>query len=63
MYSAESKKYSFFIALSILQSLTLSVRVEYIYSTASHASCPDGVLVLRDFYKVLKWASMLDFKV
>jgi hypothetical protein len=26
----------------------------YIYSAASHASCPDGVLIFRDFHKVLK---------
>jgi hypothetical protein len=34
--------------------LTLSVRAEYMYSVASHVSCPDGVLILRDFHKVLK---------
>jgi hypothetical protein len=33
------------------------------YSTASHASRPDGVLVLRDFHKVVKWSDMVDFKV
>jgi hypothetical protein len=37
--------------------------VEYIYSAASNASCPDGVLILCDFHKVLKWAGMGDFKV
>jgi hypothetical protein len=34
--------------------LTLSVRAEYVYSAAPRASCPDGVLVLRDFRKVVK---------
>jgi hypothetical protein len=34
--------------------LTLSVCAEYMYSTASRASCPDGVLVLCDFHKVVK---------
>jgi hypothetical protein len=29
-------------------SLTLSVRAEYIYSTDSNASCPGGVLILRE---------------
>jgi hypothetical protein len=33
------------------------------YSTASHASCPDGVLVLRDFLKVVIWPGTVDFKV
>jgi hypothetical protein len=36
---------------------------EYIYSAASHASRPDGVLILRDFHKVVKWAGMGDFEV
>jgi hypothetical protein len=31
------------------QCLTLSVRAECIYSTASHASCPDGLLILLRF--------------
>jgi hypothetical protein len=31
---------------------TLSARMGY--SAASCASCPDGVLVLRDFHKVVK---------
>jgi hypothetical protein len=44
-------------------SLTLYVRTECIYSAASHASHPDGVLILRDFRKVLKWASTGDFEV
>jgi hypothetical protein len=39
----------------LIMSLTLSVHTEYTYSTASHASCPDGVLILCDFHKVLKW--------
>jgi hypothetical protein len=34
--------------------LTLLVPAEYMYSAASHASRPDGVLVLRDFQKVVK---------
>jgi hypothetical protein len=34
--------------------LTLSVRAEYMYSMASCASCPDGVLVLHNFHKVVK---------
>jgi hypothetical protein len=34
--------------------LTLSVPAEYMYSAASHASRPDGVLVLRDFHNVVK---------
>jgi hypothetical protein len=34
--------------------LTLSARTEYMYSTVSHASCPDGVLVLCDIHKVVK---------
>jgi hypothetical protein len=34
--------------------LTLSACAEYIYSAASHASHPDGVLILRDFHKVVK---------
>jgi hypothetical protein len=34
--------------------LTLSVCAEYIYSAASHASHPDGVLKLRAFHKVVK---------
>jgi hypothetical protein len=33
------------------------------FSMASHASRPDGVLILRDFHKVLKWAGTGDFKV
>jgi hypothetical protein len=43
--------------------LTLSICADYCYSAASHASCPDGVLVLCDFHKVLKWAGKGDFKV
>jgi hypothetical protein len=43
--------------------LTLSVHMEYMYSAVSHASCPDKVLILRDFRKVLKWAGTGDFKV
>jgi hypothetical protein len=43
--------------------LTLSARVEYMYSAASRTSCPDGVLVLRDFHKVIKWPGTVDFKV
>jgi hypothetical protein len=38
----------------ISKCLTLPVRAEYIYSAASHASRPDGVLILRDFRKVVK---------
>jgi hypothetical protein len=34
--------------------LTPFVRAEYIYSTASHASRPDRVLILCDFHKVVK---------
>jgi hypothetical protein len=34
--------------------LTLSVCAEYIYSTASHANRPDGVLILRNLHKVVK---------
>jgi hypothetical protein len=34
--------------------LALSACVEYMYSTASRASHPDRVLVLRDFHKVVK---------
>jgi hypothetical protein len=37
--------------------LTLSAHAENMHSAASHASCPDGVLgvlVLRDFHKVVK---------
>jgi hypothetical protein len=34
--------------------LTLSVRTEYIYSVASHASRPDRVLILRNFHNVVK---------
>jgi hypothetical protein len=49
-----------FMALLKLQ-LTLSVPAEYMYSAASHASCPDGALVIRDFYKVVKWPGMVDF--
>jgi hypothetical protein len=33
------------------------------YSAASHASRPDGVLVLRDFQKVVKWPGTVDFEV
>jgi hypothetical protein len=40
--------------VALLFLLTLSIRAEYTYSAASHASCPDGVLKLRDFHKVLK---------
>jgi hypothetical protein len=41
---------------NILQlfSLTLSVRAEYYYSATSHATSPDGVLVLRDFHNFVK---------
>jgi hypothetical protein len=46
-----------------LHVLTLSVRAEYMYSVASRTSCPDGVLVLCNFYKVVKWPGMVDFKV
>jgi hypothetical protein len=42
--------------------LTLSVCAEYIYSAASHASCPDIVLILCDFHKVLKLTGMGDRK-
>jgi hypothetical protein len=42
--------------------LTLSIRTEYIYSAASHASCLDGVLILHDFHKVLKLVGTGDFK-
>jgi hypothetical protein len=34
--------------------LKLSVCAEYIFSAASHAGSPDGVLVLGDFHKILK---------
>jgi hypothetical protein len=34
--------------------LTLSVRAQYIYSAASHASRPDGALILRNFCKAVK---------
>jgi hypothetical protein len=43
--------------------LTLSARAEYMYSATSHASCPDGVLVLRYFHKVVKWLGTVDFKI
>jgi hypothetical protein len=42
-----------YVILHILR-LTLSVRVEYEYSAASHTSCLDGVLVPHNFHKVLK---------
>jgi hypothetical protein len=42
--------------------LTLLVPAEYMYSAASHASCSGGVLVLRDFHKVVKRPGMVDFK-
>jgi hypothetical protein len=42
---------------------SLSARAEYMYSTASHASCPDGVLILCDFHKVIKSPGTVDFKV
>jgi hypothetical protein len=41
--------------------LTLSVCAEYIYSVASHASCPDVVLILRDFHKVVKMSQIGGF--
>jgi hypothetical protein len=34
--------------------LTLTICVKYLYSAASHASCPDGVPVLQDFHVVVK---------
>jgi hypothetical protein len=34
--------------------LTLSDRAEYIYSATSHATSPDGVLVLHDFHNLVK---------
>jgi hypothetical protein len=40
--------------LRTVKKLTLSVPAEYMYFAASHASHPDGVLVLRDFRKVVK---------
>jgi hypothetical protein len=43
--------------------LTLSFYVEYIYSAVSHATLPDGVLIIRDFHKVVKCAGTGDFKV
>jgi hypothetical protein len=43
--------------------LTLSAHAEYMCSAASRTSCPDRVLVLRDFHKVVKWPGMVDFKV
>jgi hypothetical protein len=49
--------------LFLFSILTLSVPAEYMYSVASHASHPDGVLVLRNFHKVVKWPGMVDFKV
>jgi hypothetical protein len=42
--------------------LTLSVCAEYIYSTDSCTSCPDGVLILCNFHKVVKWPVTVDFK-
>jgi hypothetical protein len=41
---------------TICMLLTLPIRAEHTFSAASHASCPDGVLVLRDLHKVLKSA-------
>jgi hypothetical protein len=43
--------------------LTLSVHTEYIYSVASQATSPDGVYILRDFHKVVKWPGTVDFKL
>jgi hypothetical protein len=40
--------------LNPISGLTLSARAEYMYSMASRTSCPDGVLVFRDFHKVVK---------
>jgi hypothetical protein len=56
-------RYEFSPGLGLKTVLTLYVRTEYIYSAASHASRPDGVLILRDFHKVVKWAGTGDFKV
>ena len=38
--------------------LTHSLRAEYYYSAASHASSPAGVLLLRDFQKLVKKKSI-----
>jgi hypothetical protein len=42
--------------------LTLSDQAWYQYQAASRASCPDGVLVLRESHKVVKWPGTVDFK-
>jgi hypothetical protein len=36
---------------------------QYMYSAASHAICPDAVLVLCDFHKFVKWPGTVDFKI
>jgi hypothetical protein len=51
------------ISSFLLCLLTLSVRAEYIYSAASQTTSPDGVYILRDFHKVVKWPGTVDFKV
>jgi hypothetical protein len=33
-----------------------------IYSAASQATSPDGVYILCDFHKVVKWPGTVDFK-
>jgi hypothetical protein len=50
------------LLIPTVRHLTLSVRAEYIYSTASRANSPDGVYILRDFHKVVKWPGTVDFK-
>jgi hypothetical protein len=40
--------------LRVKESLTLSALAQYMYSAASHVSCPNGVLVFHDFHKAVK---------
>jgi hypothetical protein len=54
--------FNLFYSISTESPLTLSVRTEYIYSTASLATSPDGVYILHDFHKVVKWPGTVDFK-
>jgi len=46
-----------------LKCLTLPLRAAYKYSATSHASCPDGVLVLPDFHGLVKSMGGIGFRL
>jgi hypothetical protein len=58
----QSPPYQSGTVLTEADTLTLSIRAEYIYSAASQATSLDGVYILRNFHKVVKWPGTVDFK-